>query len=139
RRFSTLRMVRQCCRANDVFTIDMADKLRQQIPTKVTINCLKIGVVKTNIRGEFPPWMKLLVPLLMDPLFGQTPEEAAAPALKLLLDTEFEDVSGALFLKIKRFRQIQRLGGADEPQIGQRLFDLSEQLVDKAIRNRVLA
>jgi hypothetical protein len=41
-------------------------------------------VVKTNIRKEFPRWMKWLVPLLMDPLLGQTPQEAAGAALKLL-------------------------------------------------------
>jgi NAD(P)-dependent dehydrogenase (short-subunit alcohol dehydrogenase family) len=139
RRFSTLRMVMQCCRANDVFTREMAGRLSATIPVKVTINCLKIGVVKTNIRGEFPRWMKLLVPLLLDPLLGQTPEEAAAPALKLLLDGEFEGLNGGLFLKIKKFRQIKGHAGIPEQQTGPRLFALSEELVAQAIKNRVLA
>jgi hypothetical protein len=37
---------------------------------------------------------------------GQTPEEAARSALKLLLTNEYEGVNGALFLKIRKFKQI---------------------------------
>jgi hypothetical protein len=101
----------------------------------VTITSLKVGVVKTNIRREFPTWMKVLVPLLMDPLLGQTPAEAADAALKLLLAGEMEGVSGALYLKIRKLELApRRLGPAREE--GRRLWGLSEELVAKAVRPR---
>jgi hypothetical protein len=98
----------------------------------VTINCLKIGVVKTKIRREFPAWMKILVPIIFDPLLGQTPREVAESVLSLLLDKEFEGVSGGLFLKIKRFRRVNPSSAATDPETGLRLFELSERMVAKA-------
>ena len=105
--FLTIRAVGQFCQANDIFTVDLARRLQAaNNPPHVTITCLKMGVVKTNIRKKFPFWMKLLVPLLLDPFLGQTPREAAGAALKLLLDQDFEGVTGALFLKIRKFKPI---------------------------------
>jgi NAD(P)-dependent dehydrogenase (short-subunit alcohol dehydrogenase family) len=110
RRFSILRVVSQFCAANDVFTAELSRRMAlctDQL--RVTITCLKIGVVKTNIRRDFPVWMKWLVPLLADPLLGQTPQEAAGAALRLLLADEFEGVTGALFLKVKNLDGCRRL------------------------------
>jgi hypothetical protein len=87
-----------------------------------------VGVVKTNIRREFPAWMKLLVPLPFDPLLRQTPEEAAEAALHLLLSKDLEGVSGALFLKITKLKRITpnatQLGRGEAGQ----LWELSERL-----------
>jgi hypothetical protein len=58
--------------------------------------------------------MKVLVPLVMDPLLGQTPGEAAESALKLLLAREYESITGALFLKIRKFKQIVAAAGKME-------------------------
>jgi NAD(P)-dependent dehydrogenase (short-subunit alcohol dehydrogenase family) len=53
--FATLRAVSQFCQANDVFTIELARRLAAaDAGNHVTITSLKIGVVKTNIRREFP-------------------------------------------------------------------------------------
>jgi NAD(P)-dependent dehydrogenase (short-subunit alcohol dehydrogenase family) len=85
RRFSILRVVSQFFAANDVFTAELSRRMAlctDQL--RVTITCLKIGVVKTKIRRDFPVWMKWLVPLLADPLLGQTPQEAADTALDCL-------------------------------------------------------
>jgi retinol dehydrogenase-12 len=127
--FATLRTVSQFCQANDVFTVELARRLAATHTARwVTITCLKIGVVKTNIRREFPRWMKVLVPLLFDPLLGQTPQEAAESALNLLLSPEHEGKSGALFLKIKTFRQIVPAARTVDPCEGRRLWELSERL-----------
>ena len=76
--FLTLRAVLQFCQANDVFTVELARRLSMAKPSsRVTVTCLKLGVVKTNIRREFPRWMKVVVPLVFDPLLKQTPHEAA--------------------------------------------------------------
>jgi NAD(P)-dependent dehydrogenase (short-subunit alcohol dehydrogenase family) len=131
-RFNTFRAVTQFCAANDVFTLELARRLRELLPpAHVTITSLKVGVVKTNIRREFPTWMKWLVPLVFDPLLGQTPQEVAAAALRLLLDADYEDVSGQLFLKIKRFRPIPP--GARQRDEGRPLWELSENLVASAL------
>lgn len=133
RRFSTLRAVGQFCAANDVFTLELARRLAVERPeSPVTIANLKLGVVKTNIRREFPIWMKWLVPLIMDPLLGQTPVQAAAPALELLLDRTREGTTGALFLKVRQFKQVTANGRMVDPELGRRLWALSERLVQGA-------
>jgi len=131
--FSTPRMVSQSCQANDVFTAELARRLALGGSRgRITVTCLKVGVVKTNIRREFPLWMKWLVPLAMDPLLAQTAKEAADPALRLLLSQEFEGITGALFLKIRKFRRIEP-GTAEDPETGSRLWDLGLRLADFAL------
>ena len=129
-KFGLLRAVGQSCQANDVFTLEQGRRMASDNRPPVTITCLKMGVVKTNIRNgrDFPLWMKLLVPLVMDPLLGQTPEEAAGSALRLLLAEEYECVTGALFLKIKKLRKIVPDARVTDAQIGKRLWELSERL-----------
>jgi NAD(P)-dependent dehydrogenase (short-subunit alcohol dehydrogenase family) len=135
-RFGLLRMVGQSCQANDVFTVEQARRLAANNEHRVTIACLKMGVVMTNIRNgpDFPWWMKVLAPLVMDPLLGQTPEDAAGSALKLLLDGEYEGVTGALFVKIKKFKQILPDASVTEEQIGERLWELSERLSASSVK-----
>lgn len=72
--FATLRAVWQFCQANDVFTVELARRLAAaEMASRVTITCLKLGVVKTNIRREFPRWMRWLVEWIIDPVLMQTP------------------------------------------------------------------
>jgi hypothetical protein len=129
-----LRAVLQSCRANDLFTIELARRLSMAAAGPgPTVTCLKIGVVKTNIRRGFPGWMKLLVPLLFDPLLGQTPHDAAEAGLKLLLADDLEGLTGALFLKI---RKLKRLAPDTDPATlreGRRLWELSERLAAQAL------
>ncbi len=125
--FSVIRMLGQVCRANDVFALELARRLATQGQPRVTVTNLKIGVVKTSIRRrpDFPPFMKLLAPLL-DPFLAISVQEAAAPALRLLLAEDFEGVSGALFLLIKKFKQIVPPAAVKDPHVGKRLWELSE-------------
>jgi len=128
-KFGVLRMLGQSCQANDVFTVEQARRLATNDEDRVTITCLKVGVVKTNIRNgpDFPRGMKTLMSLL-DPLLAQTAEDAAESALKLLLAGEYEGLTGALFVKNKKFKQIVPATSVTEEQIGERLWELSERL-----------
>jgi len=94
----------------------------------VTISCLKVGVVRTNIRRQFPRWMKWLVPLIMDPLFAVSPEEVAREGLRLLLGPEFEGVTGGLFMFIRRFKAIGIPQTIRDPQMRSQLWQVSERL-----------
>jgi len=125
--FNVIRMLRQVCHANDVFTLELARRLATQGQPRVTVTNLKVGVVKTNTRNrpDFPWFMKLIAPLV-DPFIAMTVEEAAAPALRLLRAEEFEGVSGALFLLINKFKQIVALPSVKDPRVSKRLWELSE-------------
>jgi NAD(P)-dependent dehydrogenase (short-subunit alcohol dehydrogenase family) len=127
--FGILNVVGQFCRANDLFTVEFARNLASgRGAPRVTITCLKIGVVKTNIRRTFPLWMRVLVPLVADPLLGQKPAHVAASAFRLLFDHELEGVSGALFLQIKKFKRLELDSTLQDPRVGARLWELAEQL-----------
>jgi len=133
--FSMPRVVSQFCAANDAFTAELSRRMALcSDEMRVTITCLKIGVVKTNIRRDFPLWMKWLVPLLADPFLGQTPQDAAGAALRLLLSDEFEGVTGALFLKIKKFKRLPASCDERHSKTGTRLWRLSESLATAASR-----
>lgn len=123
RGFGTLRAVKQFCRANDIFTVELARRLKSS-----TVTCLKIGVVKTNIRREFPGWMKVLVPLVLDPLIGKTPSEVASHVLALATSPAFEGVNGARYSLIRRFVELPADPEVSDPAIGKKLWALSEHL-----------
>jgi NAD(P)-dependent dehydrogenase (short-subunit alcohol dehydrogenase family) len=134
-KFGVLRMLGQSCQANDVFALEQAQRLAANNEHPVTIACLKMGVVKTNIRNgpDFPWWIKMLMSLA-DPLLAQTPEDAAESGLNLLLAGEYEGVTGALFLKNKKFKQIVPDASVTEEQIGKRLWELSERLSASSVK-----
>jgi len=127
-RFGTVRAILQACQANDVFTVEFADRLAQAGEARVTISCLKVGAVRTNIRRQFPSWMKVLVPVIMDPLFALSPHEVAREGLRLLLEPEFEGVTGGLFMFIRRFKAIGLPQNIRDPHMRRRLWQLSERL-----------
>jgi NAD(P)-dependent dehydrogenase (short-subunit alcohol dehydrogenase family) len=132
--FTTLRAVWQFCQANDVFTVELARRLAETDgDPRVTITSLKLGVVKTNIRQEFPRWMQWLVPLVFDPLLAQTPQEAAESALRLLLAEDLEGATGVLFSKIKTLKQVMPTARVRNPEEGRRLWELSERLTMKGL------
>jgi len=127
--FGILNVVGQFCRANDLFTVELARNLASSRGTpRVTITCLKIGVVKTNIRRTFPLWMRVLVPLIADPFLGQKPADVAASAFRLLFEHELEGVSGVLFLQIKKFKRLELDSILEAHRVGARLWALAEEL-----------
>jgi NAD(P)-dependent dehydrogenase (short-subunit alcohol dehydrogenase family) len=128
RNFGTLRAVTQFCEANDVFVVELARRLTQAGQHSVTVTTLKLGPVRTNIRRGFPLWMKILVTLLLNPFLAQRPAGVAEEAVRLLTAHEFEEVTGALFLMIKRFKRISPGPRTSDPAEGHRLWDLSARL-----------
>jgi NAD(P)-dependent dehydrogenase (short-subunit alcohol dehydrogenase family) len=128
RRFGTIRAVLQFCQANDLFAHELAQRFATSARS-VTIACLKIGAVKTNIRRRFPPWMRWIVPLVLDPLIGLSPADVAAAAVPLLVDPAFEGVNGAFFQLIRTFKAIAVPKTVRDPELRQRLWALSERLV----------
>ena len=132
-RFGVLRAVSQFCEANDVFALELARRMTAAVPLQnVAVTVLKVGAVRTNIRSQFPAWMKLLVPLVIDPFLSQTPAQIAASARHLLLDPKFEGLSGALFRHIKQFKALKAGPRTSDPAEGRRLWALSEQLAAQA-------
>jgi NAD(P)-dependent dehydrogenase (short-subunit alcohol dehydrogenase family) len=124
--FGTIKAVQQFCRANDLLTQELAHALEAS-RANVAVACLKMGVVKTGIRRNFPLWMKLLVPLI-DPIFAHSPEEAADSAVKILLDPGLDEASGALFSDILSLKRLSPLTGDKVREEGLRLWKLSERL-----------
>ena len=129
--FSLFRFVSQQCRANDLFTMELAERLEQQKKKSVIVNNYKLGVVKTNIRKTFPTWLLGAVALL-DPLIGMSPNQAAQPALELLLNRKYEGQSGA-YIKILGFHKVK--GAVNEKDLTERkrLWELSERLIFKIL------
>jgi NAD(P)-dependent dehydrogenase (short-subunit alcohol dehydrogenase family) len=131
RRFGTIRAVLQFCQANDLFARELAYRLAAS-HSPVTVTCLKVGVVKTNIRQQFPRWMQWIVPLVLDPLIGLSPAQVADAAVPLLVDPAFEGVTGALFQFIRTFKAIAVPNTVRNPELRQRLWALSERLAAEA-------
>jgi NAD(P)-dependent dehydrogenase (short-subunit alcohol dehydrogenase family) len=132
RRFNMLRVVSQFCEANDQFVLEQARRIAVARPLPhVTVTTLKVGVVHTQIRRQFPLWMKLVVPLL-DPFLSSSPNEVAASARRLLLGREFVGVTGALFRHIKLFKKLQPGARTDDPNQGRYLWEFSKQLITHA-------
>jgi len=133
RNFATLRMVSQLCEANDMFAIEQARRLAEAGDrARVLINVLKVGVVRTGIRRQFPLWMKIVVPVLLDWFLARTPRRVAEEALRMLLSPEFEKTSGALFLFIRRFKRLATGPRTSDPTEGHRLWEISERIATQA-------
>ena len=69
--FGMLRVVSQSCQANDVFAAQLSRRLGAGRPPSALYRQL-LGVVETNIRRDFPRWMKWLVSLVFDLRLDQT-------------------------------------------------------------------
>jgi hypothetical protein len=63
--------------------------------------------------------MKVLVTVVFDPLLGQTPEQIAEQAMRLLVSPEFEAKSGLLFTQIRRFKAAEPGARTRDPREGQ--------------------
>jgi hypothetical protein len=78
-------------------------------------------------------WMKVLVPLLMDPFLSVTADTIAKSAEELLLAAKYEGQSGALFVQIKRMKPARPGRRTHDPEEGRRLWELSEALIAGAL------
>src|SRR6185437_4913781 len=131
RTFSVLRAVRQFCRANDLFALRLYHEQLSEASSGLRIACLKLGVVKTEIRRSFPWWMKLAVPVLFDPWLGQTSVEAADAAIDLLRRLSAQAYTPPLFTRIRKLRPYQPSADAAFPAAWDDLWRFSGQLLEK--------
>jgi len=76
--------------------------------------------------------MKWLVPLVLDPAARADSTGSRRAALRCFYQGEFEGVTGALFLKIRKFRRVATGAAVLDPQTGRRLWELTEHLVSSA-------
>jgi len=132
-RFSVIRAVQQFCLANDVFAMSLAHHIYESTANaRIGVACIKLGVVKTKIRQHFPWWMKRIVPLLMDPLFGQSPEDAAMSALQAIRESSPNDPTAALFMKVRRFKRLSPNDQILDRGEWRRLWKWADQLAKAA-------
>lgn len=127
--FTTVRAIRQFQQANNVFTVELARRWHRTA-TPITITCLQPGMVATNIRRNFPRWMRWAV-TLAGPVLALPPTRTAASIVMLLCDPAFEGLSGAHFSHIRRFKPAH-VPAAHRPEEGARLWALSEHLIAHA-------
>jgi NAD(P)-dependent dehydrogenase (short-subunit alcohol dehydrogenase family) len=131
--FSLIRAVRQFCLANDLFALSLAHRLHQSDDGgRVAVACIKLGVVKTNIRREFPRWMKVIVPLIIDPLLAQSPDAAASSALHVLAEASPNDPTNVLFTKIRRLKRLWPSDQLLDRQEWERLWSSADRLSETA-------
>ncbi|HXT17535.1 MAG TPA: SDR family NAD(P)-dependent oxidoreductase [Gemmatimonadaceae bacterium] len=130
RTFGVLRAVRQFCRANDLFALRLYHEQLNGDSAAPRVACLKFGVVKTEIRQNFPWWMKLAVPVL-DPWLAQTPVEAADAAMDVLRRVSVQASAPPLFTRIRRLRPYQPKADAAVPAAWDELWRFSGRLLDK--------
>jgi len=133
--FSTIRAVRQFVEANDLLASELAERQSQR-HTPIDVMCLKLGVVRTNIRREFPGWMTVVVRLLLDPLLGLDPREVGLAAIRLLLRTGDHGGDGVFYQFIRRMKPIAVPQSVRDPERRRRLWELSERLTAEAMRQR---
>ena len=126
RKIGGMRGLGQAQFANDVHTVELARRLKD---TPITINAMHPGAVDTGIRRELPRWLNGIMGLLFSRV-AMTADEGAEAPYYLVTSPEVAQVSGALFKKAERITKSTK---ADDPTLGERLWDVSEQLVQEAV------
>jgi NAD(P)-dependent dehydrogenase (short-subunit alcohol dehydrogenase family) len=138
--FGIVRVVRQFCRANDLLALSLSEDLKPAGDhAPVSVGCLKLGVVKTDIRRTFPRWMKILVPLVFDPFLGQTASEAADAAIIVMDTVSVERKGGPLFTKIRRLRRLGATVTGESIDEWSRLSALSDAMASMARARHVIS
>jgi NAD(P)-dependent dehydrogenase (short-subunit alcohol dehydrogenase family) len=107
-----------------LFTYELARRVQG---SRVTANCVDPGFVRgTNIGQTLPAGYKAVGTLLMP--FMITPSKAAASVAWAASAAELEDVSGAY---LKRGKQISSSKDSRDPELGRRLWETTEALVNR--------
>jgi NAD(P)-dependent dehydrogenase (short-subunit alcohol dehydrogenase family) len=126
RGYSGLKAYTQSKLANVLFTFELARRLQG---SGVSANCLHPGVVATgfghNNRGLIKWYVSIARPFLL------TAENAAATPLYLAAAPEVAGVSGRYF---KNCKEVPGSPRACDPQLGRRLWDITEEMCDGHVR-----
>jgi retinol dehydrogenase 12 len=124
RRYSGMAVYGQSKLANVLFTTELARRLRG---TGVTVNCLHPGVVGSEF-GIRPGGLLSLGWRIIKP-FTLSPERGARTSVYLATSPAVADVTGGYFF---RCRQIEPSRSARDPELAQRLWELSERMTGLA-------
>ncbi len=120
KKYSSFRAYGQLKLANVLFTYELARKLEG---TRVTVNCLHPGVVRTGFGHDDPGLMSLAI-RIGSPFF-MSPVKAARAAVHLATSPELEGVSGKYFSKMKEARSSKE---SYDEETARRLWETSEEL-----------
>ncbi len=125
RGYGAWRAYEQSKLANVLFTRELSRRLAR---TGVTANCMHPGVVATGFGKGRPGWMNLLhrvaAPLLL------RPEQGADTLIWLASSPELEGRSGGYYVQRREVSPSRR---AQDEESARRLWELSEQLVNRAL------
>lgn len=123
RHYSGGRAYNQSKLANVLFTYELA---RRTTGTGVTANALHPGVVRTSFGAEDPATFQRFATPLMRP-FMKSPQQGAATSIYVASSPDLSGVTGQYFARCTAKRSSKR---SHDPVMAQRLWDLSEELVD---------
>lgn len=118
--FNGLRVYCDTKLANVLFTKELSRRLEG---SKVTVNCLHPGVVRTNFSmdstGLFTVLVKMFRPFLI------SPEKGAATQIYLATSPQVQGITGEYFNKKK---PVKSSGESRNPEVAKKLWELSEKM-----------
>ena len=122
KKFSAFKAYGQSKLANILFTYELARRL---VGTRVTVNCLHPGVVRTgfgkDVGGVFSIGVKIMGPFMM------SPEKAARAVVYLASSLELENVTGKHFAKGKEKESSRE---SYDKASAERLWQVSTELTE---------
>ena len=125
KKYSTMKVYAQSKLANILFTIELADRVKE---AGTTVNCLHPGVVKTNFSDNMPGWTKPLLWLFSFMMIE--PNQGAETSVYLATSPEVEGVTAEYFTK----KAIAKTSpDAKDRAAAKKLWTVSEELMEKAL------
>ena len=122
--FSGKRALDQAQVANDLFSLELADRLEG---TGVSANVVNPGLVDTDIRQQGAPWYIRMVDYVLW-FLKRTPEEAAETPIYLAADPEGRGVTGRFFGPNCEEKSVPQ--DLQDSGIRERLWQVSEELTE---------
>jgi NAD(P)-dependent dehydrogenase (short-subunit alcohol dehydrogenase family) len=109
--------------ANILFTYELSERLKG---SKVTVNAVHPGVVKTNIYNTVHGFPGFVIGLIKP--FFMTPDKSAEYIIPLMYEDKFNNVTGKYFVKTK---ETLTKKGSYDIDVRKKLWDISENLINK--------
>ena len=122
--FKPLKVYSHSKLANNLFTIELADRLKSR---GVTCNVLHPGTVNTNLGAQDTGFVASTVKFLTKyvPILFKTPEQGAATSNYLCQSDEVANVTGKYFVDCK---QVQPKPWGEDMEAAKLLWKLSEEM-----------
>lgn len=119
RKFISLNAFGATKMANLLFTLDLARRLQDM---NIRVNAVNPGLVRSSLMKEAPVPLRFLIWLIASP-----PKQAAEEIVKLVTEPGFENTHGKF---LRRGKELEPPAYALDPDVQQRLWDISENLTD---------